>query len=322
LMGSVPQRVVGASSRVRYFSSSAKKGVVGFIGLGNMGAHQAGNLLRHGHDLLVFDLSSAAVDALKEKGAKVAASPKEIAAGADVIVTMLPASAHVREAYLGPNGILSAVRSGALLMDSSTIDPQTAREVAKKAAEKNAIMVDCPVSGGTQGAAAATLTFMVGGSNEGFERAKPYLSCMGKNIVHCGDAGTGQVAKVANNLVLGISMIAVSEAMNLGVKLGMDPKKLAGIFNTSTARCWSSEVYNPCPGVIDTAPAARGYTGGFGAKLMLKDLGLAVESAKGAGEALPLGTAAHQLYQLLVTHGYGDKDFSVFYDYLQHHKNI
>jgi len=157
----------------------------------------------------------------------------------------------------------------------------------------------------------------VGGTEQAFEKAKPYLQCMGKNIVHCGDIGNGQVAKVCNNLVLGITMIGVSEAMNLGVKLGMDPKKLASIFNTSSARSWSSEVYNPCPGVLENVPASRGYTGGFGSNLMMKDLGLAVDSAKALGEPLPLGSAAFQFYQLLSSHGYGSKDFSAVYDYLQ-----
>jgi len=285
-----------------------------------MGRHQAANLLKKGFQVVVLDKSQEAIDALKAKGATVAKTPKEVAEQTDVIVTMLPASAHVKEVYCGPDGILSAVKKGSLLMDSSTIDPETARQVAKLASEKGAKMVDCPVSGGVGGAEAGTLTFMVGGSTEAFEQAKTYLSAMGKNIVHCGDQGTGQVAKVCNNLVLGISMLGVSEAMNLGVKLGMDPKKLAGIFNTSTARCWSSDTYNPCPGVIETAPASRGYTGGFGSALMLKDLGLATEAAKTAGVPLALGGLAQQLYSLMVAHGYGGKDFSAFYEYLQNAK--
>jgi len=282
-----------------------------------MGRHQAANLLKKGFQVVVFDKFQDAVDALKAKGATSASSPKEVAAQADAIVTMLPGSAQVKEVYAGQDGIFSSMKKGSLLMDSSTIDPDTARQVAKQAAEKGAMMIDCPVSGGTGGAEAGTLTFMVGGTTEAFERAKTYLSAMGKNLVHCGDQGTGQVAKICNNLVLGISMIGVSEAMNLGVKNGMDPKKLAGIFNTSTARCWSSEVYNPCPGVVETAPASRGYTGGFGSALMSKDLGIALEAAKLSGVPLPLGALASQIYALLLAHGYGGKDFSAVYEYLQ-----
>ncbi|EGC29496.1 3-hydroxyisobutyrate dehydrogenase [Dictyostelium purpureum] len=301
-------------NNARYMSTA--KPTVGFIGLGNMGAHQAANLIKKGHNLMVFDLSKDNVNKLKEKGASVASSPAELAKNCDVIVTMLPASKHVKGVYCGENGILSTVKPGTLLLDSSTIDPETAREVSKIASEHKATMLDCPVSGGTGGAEAGTLTFMVGGSESDFNKAKPYLECMGKNIVHCGGVGTGQVAKVCNNLVLGISMVGVSEAMNLGVKLGMDPKKLAGIFNTSSARCWSSELYNPCPGVLENSPASRGYTGGFGSALMNKDLGLAVDSAKSIGEPLPLGNSAHQVYTLLVAKGEGNKDFSVVYDFL------
>ncbi|KAF2071313.1 hypothetical protein CYY_007363 [Polysphondylium violaceum] len=303
-------------NNIRYYSTSGKP-LIGFIGLGNMGGHQAMNLIKKGHNLVVFDVSKDNVNRLADKGAKVAQSPAEVAKQADVIVTMLPASAHVKSVYCGENGILSTIKPGTLLLDSSTIDPATAREVADKAAQHKATMLDCPVSGGVGGAEAGTLTFMVGGSAGDFEKAKPYLECMGKNIVHCGDVGTGQVAKVCNNLVLGISMIGVSEAMNLGVKLGMDPKKLAGIFNTSSARCWSSELYNPCPGVLENSAATRGYTGGFGSALMNKDLGLAVDSAKSIGEPLFLGNSAHQLYTLVCAKGEGHRDFSVVYEYLQ-----
>eukprot|EP01112_Ceratiomyxa_fruticulosa_P004261 TRINITY_DN1472_c0_g1_i1.p1 TRINITY_DN1472_c0_g1~~TRINITY_DN1472_c0_g1_i1.p1 ORF type:complete len:340 (+),score=68.81 TRINITY_DN1472_c0_g1_i1:84-1103(+) len=311
---------------LRSFSVSTTQSsdkLVGFIGLGNMGAHQAANLLKHGYNLIVYDINKDSTLALQKKGAKVAESLKEVATQASVIVTMLPASPHVRSAYYGTDdkpGMLSFAQKGTLFLDSSTIDPGTAREVAGKAKEKGISMVDCPVSGGTRGAEEGTLTFMVGGDKADFERAKPYLQCMGKNIVHCGDIGTGQVAKVCNNLILGISMIGVSEAMNLGVKLGIDPKILAGIINTSSGRCWTSEVYNPCPGVLENVPASRGYTGGFGSALMAKDLGLAVDSARTSGESLPLGSAAHQLYNLMVSQGYGTKDFSVFYEFLQKKK--
>lgn len=285
---------------------------VGFIGLGNMGGPMARNLIKAGHQLVVFDLSQAALAQLKDAGATVANSPKDVAKsdGLDVIVTMLPAAQHVRSVYTGEEGILSAVAKGVLLIDSSTIDPQTARDVATLAQKQGNPMLDAPVSGGTGGAEAGTLTFMVGGAQFDFDTAKSLLSQMGKNIVYCGGAGNGQVAKVANNMLLGISMIATAEAMNLGVSLGMDPKVLAGIINTSSGRCWSSEVYNPYPGVVETAPAARGYTGGFGVDLMLKDLGLATEAAKSAKQPVVLGAVAQQLYQSFSSQGNGGLDFS------------
>jgi 3-hydroxyisobutyrate dehydrogenase len=269
------------------------------------------NLLKAGHSLTVYDLSSASLARLVEAGATAAASPAAIAQGdAELIITMLPAAAHVKSVYLGDNGLLAHVRPGVLLIDCSTIDPLSAREVAKAAAAHGNPMLDAPVSGGTGGATAGTLTFMVGGSLADFDRAQPILAAMGKNIVHGGDAGNGQVAKVANNMLLGISMIGVSEAMALGVSLGMDASVLAGIINTSSGRCWSSDTYNPFPGVLESAPAARGYSGGFGTDLMLKDLGLASEAAKQIGQPVILGALAQQLYQSFSAQGNGGLDFS------------
>ncbi|TWI47259.1 3-hydroxyisobutyrate dehydrogenase [Pseudomonas duriflava] len=283
---------------------------IGFIGLGNMGAPMAHNLLKAGHELTVFDVNERAVIALGEAGAQPAASPQDAVQTCDLVITMLPAAAHVRTVYLGEQGVLTGIRPGVLLIDSSTIDPQTAREVAAAAAEQGLSMADAPVSGGTGGAQAGTLTFMVGASAELFDRIQPVLACMGKNIVHCGELGTGQIAKICNNLLLGISMIGVAEAMALGDALGIDTKILAGIINTSTGRCWSSDTYNPWPGIIETAPSARGYTGGFGADLMLKDLGLATEAAKQARQPVLLGALAQQLYQSMSQRGDGGKDFS------------
>ena len=293
---------------------------IGFIGLGNMGAPMARNLIKAGHDLTVFDLSSDALTQLREAGAHVGKSVAEIASSAniEVIITMLPASQHVKSVYLNEDGILEAVSKGVILIDCSTIDPQAAREVAKVANDQGNPMLDAPVSGGTGGAEAGTLTFMVGGSKVDFDRVQPLLSNMGKNIVHCGGSGNGQVAKVANNMLLGISMIATAEAMSLGVSLGMDPKVLAGIINTSSGRCWSSEIYNPYPGVVETAPASRGYTGGFGVDLMLKDLGLATEAAKFAKQPVVLGAVAQQLYQMFSLQGSGKLDFSAI---IQLHKS-
>lgn len=284
---------------------------IGFIGLGNMGAPMARNLLKAGHRLTVFDLSEAAVAGLAEAGATPAASPAAVArTNAELVITMLPASAHVKGVYLGEDGLLAHIRPGVLLIDSSTIDPLSAREVAAAARAHGNPMLDAPVSGGTGGAAAGTLTFMVGGEAADFDRAQPVLAAMGRNIVHCGGAGNGQVAKVANNMLLGISMIGVAEAMSLGVALGMDPQVLAGIINTSSGRCWSSDTYNPFPGVMDNVPAARGYAGGFGTDLMLKDLGLASEAAKQARQPVILGALAQQLYQTFSAQGHGGLDFS------------
>jgi len=284
---------------------------IGFLGLGNMGGPMALNLIKAGHQLTVFDLSQSATAQLVEAGATAAASPAAMAQGdAELIITMLPAAAHVKAVYLGEDGLLAHLKAGVRLIDSSTIDPLSAREVAAAAAKNGNPMLDAPVSGGTGGAAAGTLTFMVGGSQADFEQAHEILSVMGKNIVHCGDSGNGQVAKVANNMLLGISMIGVAEAMTLGVSLGMDAKVLAGIINTSSGRCWSSDTYNPFPGVVDTAPAARGYSGGFGTDLMLKDLGLASEAAKQLGQPVILGALAQQLYQSFSAQGNGGLDFS------------
>jgi len=284
---------------------------IGFIGLGNMGAPMAHNLLKAGHQLSVFDLNAAAVENLVGAGALPVDSPTAIAQGnAELIITMLPAAAHVKSVYLGENGLIASSREGVMLIDCSTIDPHSAREVAKAAAEHGNPMLDAPVSGGTGGAAAGTLTFMVGGSDADFDRAQPILAAMGKNIVHCGAAGNGQVAKVANNMLLGISMIGVAEAMALGVSLGMDAKTLAGVINTSSGRCWSSDTYNPFPGVLDNVPSSRGYSGGFGSDLMLKDLGLATEAAKQVRQPVILGALAQQLYQSFSAQGHGGLDFS------------
>jgi len=283
---------------------------IGFIGLGNMGAPMALNLLKAGHDLTVFDLNTRTVQLLVDAGAKRANSPKSLASEVNLVMTMLPAAAHVRGVLTGSDGVFAGIGPGATIIDSSTIDPASVREFAALAKEHECALVDAPVSGGTGGATAGTLTFMVGGSQADYERVKPVLSTMGKNIVHCGDTGTGQVAKICNNLVLGITMAGVSEAMALGEALGIDPKVLGGIMNTSTGRCWSSDTYNPFPGVIETAPSSRAYTGGFGTDLMLKDLGLATEAARSAKRPAFMGALAQQLYQALSCRGDGNLDFS------------
>ncbi|MEM5448685.1 MULTISPECIES: 3-hydroxyisobutyrate dehydrogenase [Paraburkholderia] len=283
---------------------------IGFVGLGHMGAPMALNLLKAGHTVTVFDLSASAMQTLAEAGAQKAASAKAAASGAEWVITMLPAAAHVRSVLTAEDGVLAGVGKGVTIIDSSTIDPASVKEFAKLAQAQGNAFVDAPVSGGTGGAAAGTLTFMVGGSAAHYESVKPVLLGMGKNIVHCGETGTGQVAKICNNLVLGVTMAGVAEAMALGEALGIDPKVLGGIMNTSTGRCWSSDTYNPYPGVIETAPSSRGYTGGFGTDLMLKDLGLATDAAKGVHQPAYMGALAQQLYQAMSSHGDGKLDFS------------
>ena len=283
---------------------------IAFIGLGNMGAPMARNLLKAGYQLQLFDLNTTVLAELAALGGRISESPKHAAQGSDLVITMLPAAAHVRSVYLGDDGVLAGIATGVPAVDCSTIDPQTIRDIAAAAAKQGVVLGDAPVSGGTGGAQAGTLTFMVGASAEHFDVLKPVLARMGKNIVHCGDVGTGQIAKICNNMLLGISMIGVAEAMALGNSLGIDTGILANIINSSTGRCWSSEIYNPWPGVVETAPASRGYTGGFGADLMLKDLGLATEAARAVRQPVILGALAQQLYQAMSQRGDGGKDFS------------
>ncbi|KPZ15610.1 3-hydroxyisobutyrate dehydrogenase [Pseudomonas amygdali pv. ulmi] len=283
---------------------------IAFIGLGNMGAPMARNLIKAGHSLQVFDLNKSVLAEFAELGAQVSDSPAQAAQGSELVITMLPAAAHVRSVYLNDDGVLKGISPGVPAVDCSTIDPQTIREITAVAAQQGVVLGDAPVSGGTGGAQAGTLTFMVGGSAEHFAVLKPVLEQMGRNIGHCGEVGTGQIAKICNNMLLAISMIGVSESMALGNALGIDTHVLAGIINTSTGRCWSSEAYNPWPGIVETAPASRGYSGGFGAELMLKDLGLATEAARAAHQPVILGAVAQQLYQAMSLRGDGGKDFS------------
>ena len=283
---------------------------IGFIGLGHMGGPMAANLHKAGHAVTAFDLVPDARDAAKAAGATLAASPRAAAEGAEVVITMLPAAQHVKSVYLGDDGVLAGVAKGVPLVDSSTIDPATAKLIGEAAAKQGNPFADAPVSGGVVGAQAGTLTFMVGADEALFETLRPVLSGMGKNMVRCGETGTGQIAKICNNLLLGISMIGVAEAMKLGETLGIDPTKLASIVNTSTGRCRSSDTCNPYPGIVETAPASRGYSGGFGADLMLKDLGLAVDAARSARQPVFMGALAQQLYQSMSQQGLGGLDFS------------
>ncbi|WP_431860025.1 3-hydroxyisobutyrate dehydrogenase [Azospirillum sp.] len=283
---------------------------VAFIGLGNMGGPMAANLVKAGHRVAGFDMMAENLDKAKAAGVAVAASAAEAARDAEVVVTMLPAGQHVRDVYTGSGGVMAAVRQGALLIDCSTVDVESARAVAKAAADAGLAMVDAPVSGGVGGATAGTLTFMVGGEEAAFQRAEPILQAMGKTIVHAGASGTGQAAKICNNMILGISMIAVSEAFVLAKSLGLDAQKLFDIASKSSGQCWSMTSYCPVPGPVPTSPANRDYQAGFTAAMMLKDLRLAQQAASQSGAATPLGAEAASLYALFCNGGRSGVDFS------------
>lgn len=282
---------------------------IGFIGLGNMGLPMARNLLKAGHQVTGFDLSEAACAALEADGRKRAPSANA-AAGAQVVITALPAAKHVRGVYMGDAGILAAAAPGTMFIDCSTIDVDTARTVIAEAEGRGQMMVDSPMSGGVGGATAGTLTFMVGGTEDAFAAAKPVLEAMGKNIFHAGAAGAGCAAKICNNMMLAIQMIAVSEGFNLAEKLGLEAQKLYDISSTATARCWSLNDYCPVPGPVPTSPANRDYQPGFAAALMLKDLRIAMEAAQVAGAHTPMGAQATQIYALMDLAGQADRDFS------------
>jgi 3-hydroxyisobutyrate dehydrogenase len=289
---------------------------VAFLGLGNMGRPMAENLVRAGHAVRGFDPAAPALTAFAAAGGIPAGSVGEAAGGAEIVISMLPAGRHVRAAYLDAGGVLDAAAAGALLIDCSTVDVESARVVATEAERRGFAMIDAPVSGGTGGAAAGTLTFMVGGPAEAFERARDVLEKMGKTIVHCGAAGTGQAAKICNNMILGITMTAVSEAFALAEKLGLDAQKLFDVSAKSSGQCWSMTSYCPVPGLVPSAPSNRGYRPGFTVDMMLKDLKLAQQAAQQAGAATPLGAEATALYQLLALSGAGGRDFSVMFPYL------
>lgn len=294
---------------------------IAFIGLGNMGAPMANNLLSAGCNVRVFDLVKSSVDELAKAGAIACEEVSSVVEGADVVVTMLPAGEHVRSVYLGDHhggvGLVNLVKSGTLLIDSSTIDPESARIVAKYAEEKQLDFVDAPVSGGVAGAKAGTLTFIVGGEAKAFDRAEQVLKHMGKNIFHAGRAGDGQMAKICNNLMLGILMSGTCEALNLGIDNGLDPNVLSKIMLQSSGRNWALELYNPCPGVMENAPASHDYQPGFMSKLMLKDLGLGLDSAAKSQSSVPMGALARNLYAFHNAGGNEELDFSSLFRFYQ-----
>ena len=281
---------------------------VAFIGLGNMGGGMAANLAKHGHDVRAFDLSATALDKAQAAGCLPVASAAEAVAGAEAIVTMLPAGSHVESVYA--EAVFGHAEPSAILIDCSTIDVATARRVAETAAAKGLAAVDAPVSGGIGAANAGTLTFMVGGAEDAFERARPFLADMGKAVIHAGASGAGQAAKMANNMLLGATMIATCEAFRLAERLGLDAQTFYDISSVSSGQSWSMTSYCPVPGVGPETPADHDYQGGFAAALMLKDLRLAMQAAEGAGATTPLGAHATALYEAFVAAGNGGTDFS------------
>ncbi len=290
---------------------------VAFIGLGNMGGPMAENLLRAKHQVTVFDLSEAACAAIANKGATVADSARAAANGADYVISMLPAGKHVAATYLGDDGLLAVLDAQTTVLDCSTIDAATAREVGEAAAAQGIGFMDAPVSGGVAAAAAGTLAFMCGGSAETFEKAKIILADMGKNIFHAGPAGAGQVAKGCNNMLLAIHMIGTAEALEMGARNGLDPAVLSEIMLASSGRNWSLEVYNPYPNVMENAPASNDYRPGFMVDLMVKDLGLAMEIAEQSGVDNRMGQLARELYTAHQEAGHGQRDFSGILQRLQ-----
>jgi 3-hydroxyisobutyrate dehydrogenase len=281
--------------------------MIAFIGLGNMGGPMAANLIKAGHKVVAFDLVETSRAQAKSDGAEIADSAVSAAKGAEIVVTMLPAGKHVLAVW---NDVVPAMTKGTLIIDSSTIDVESARAAHALAAKHGVASVDAPVSGGTGGAKAATLTFMCGGEEGAFATAKPILEKMGKKIVHCGGAGAGQAAKICNNMILGISMIAVGEAFALGEKLGLSHQALFDVASTSSGQCWSLTSYCPVPGPVPASPANNGYKPGFATALMLKDLTLSQDAAKAAGAATPLGQHAQEIYKAFDAAGNSGVDFS------------
>jgi len=283
---------------------------IGFIGVGHMGGPMARNLMKAGHRVTVSDPSAANVSALTGQGAAQAADPAALAAASEIVVSMLPSGKELRAVYLGDKGVIAHAKAGALLIDCSTTDVDSARAVAKAAAERGLSFLDAPVSGGVAGAEAGSLTFMAGGEDKALAAAQPILMAMGKNVVHTGASGSGQAAKICNNLILGISMIGVCEAFVLAEQLGLAPDKLFAVSSTSSGQCWSLTAYCPVPGPVPSAPSNRNYQPGFAAKMMLKDLKLATEAAENKKQSIDLGELAKNLYERFVQSGHGDRDFS------------
>ncbi|MEQ3725750.1 3-hydroxyisobutyrate dehydrogenase [Alcanivorax sp.] len=291
---------------------------IGFFGVGHMGGPMAINLVKAGHEVVAFDLMPALLDTVVQEGAKAANSAADAVAGVEVVVSMLPSAGAVRGLYLGEEGVLSHIDKSALIIDCSTIDADTACDVASIAKEQGRVMIDAPVSGGVGGAKAGTLTFICGGQEEAIDRARPVLECMGAQVFRAGDNGAGQLAKICNNMLLAIHMIGTAEALQMGADHGLDPAVLSDIMKASSGDNWSLDKYNPWPGVMDNVPASKEYEGGFAVKLMNKDLGLALQAGLSTQSATPMGNLAKSLYAAHGNHGYSDKDFSSIQAFFRH----
>lgn len=282
-----------------------------------MGANMASHLIAKGHRVVVYDLSKEAIAELVGKGATAATSVASLASQVDRVITMLPTPQIVMETFTGPEGIIENSKPGSILLDSSTVGPETPKTLVKLANAKNLKFVDAPVSGAAPAAKAASLTFLVGGEPEEYEAVKDLLLAMGKNVVHCGPTGMGQVAKICNNMCLAINMISTAETLGLAKRLGLDPKLMTGILNISSGRSWCSEIYNPAPGVQENAPSNNKYKGGFQVQLISKDLGLVQQAATQVHAPLPMGSLAYQVYLTMLNNGYNGKDFSSVYEFLE-----
>ncbi|XP_039283444.1 3-hydroxyisobutyrate dehydrogenase, mitochondrial [Nilaparvata lugens] len=297
---------------------------VGFIGLGNMGKHMARNLVKKGFNIVAYDSNSSAAESVSSGGegvnVNIASSIAELSSKVDSVVTMLPDNDSVMQVYSSDDGIIKNAKKGATLIDSSTVDPKVPQAVGTLAEKQGLVFFDAPVSGGVMAAENAQLTFMVGGIENEVCRLEAILEAMGKKMFYCGKYGSGQAAKICNNMILGISMGAVSEGLNLGVGFGLDPKLLSAVINSSSGRCWASEVYNPVPGILETSPSSKDYQGGFASKLITKDLSLAVELAKRTSSSVPLGNKVFELYKEICKGQYADRDFSIMYKFLNESK--
>jgi 3-hydroxyisobutyrate dehydrogenase len=294
----------------RHYSATSK--VVGFVGLGHMGSPMAQNLAKAGYDVVVHDMDPVKM----REFAKHAKSLSELASTCPRIITMLPNNSIVNNVYLGSDGLIAHAKPSSTLIDCSTVSPGVEEKISKNAVAHKVNFLDAPVSGGVKGAAAGTLSFLVGGNRQTFEANKDLFQAMGKNIFHCGGSGSGQSAKICNNLILGVSMVVLSEALHLGGRLGLDPKILSEVINSSSGRSWSSETYNPVPGIMASAPSSSDYRGGFASNLMAKDMMLALEEAQRCGAALPTGEIATEMYRVL-SKQMGQKDFSSVFLHIQ-----
>lgn len=290
---------------------------VGFIGVGNMGLNMVHNLIKNGNKVIAYDINNDALKAAEKEGASSASSVAAVSANVDSLVTMLPTPDIVLNTFQGPNGIIANSKKGTLLMDSSTVGPDTPRIIAAEAKAKGVTFVDAPVTGAVPAARAGTLTFLVGGTEAEYNAVKPVLLGMGKNIVHCGETGTGQIAKICNNMCLAINMISTAETLMLAKRLGLSPKLMNDILNISSGRSWCTEIYCPAPNILENVPSNNDYNGGFMVELIAKDLGLANQSASKVKHPLPLGSQAQQIYLTMALQGLAKKDFSSIYKYLE-----